>query len=120
MRVTYPMAEATPPDTGEETKLHRTVSNDGTEIGYWTSGEGPLLVLVNGPFGDHTRWGTLHAIPPVGGDDKSYTTHLSGFSPEASSSRRHHPRGQWIPSPSSPAWRQCPSGPRHELENGGF
>jgi pimeloyl-ACP methyl ester carboxylesterase len=34
-------------------------SRDGTEIAYWTSGQGPPLVLVHGGLGDHTRWGPL-------------------------------------------------------------
>ena len=51
------MAESAPSDTGKE--LHTVTSEDGTEIGYWVSGEGPPIVLVNGPFGDHTRWDTL-------------------------------------------------------------
>ena len=43
----------------DETTLSRTTSPDGTEIGYFTSGEGPPLVLVHGGLGDHTRWGEL-------------------------------------------------------------
>lgn len=35
------------------------VSRDGTEIGYWTSGEGPPLLLVHGMTADHTRWRPL-------------------------------------------------------------
>jgi pimeloyl-ACP methyl ester carboxylesterase len=37
----------------------RVTSRDGTEIGYWTSGEGPPLVLVHGGTADHTRWRPL-------------------------------------------------------------
>ena len=37
----------------------RTVSRDGTEIGYWTTGAGPPLVLVHGVLGDHSRWDAL-------------------------------------------------------------
>jgi pimeloyl-ACP methyl ester carboxylesterase len=44
--------------TADPTVSH-TTSRDGTEIGYWTSGEGPPLVLVHGGLGDHTRWDTL-------------------------------------------------------------
>jgi pimeloyl-ACP methyl ester carboxylesterase len=32
------------------------VSRDGTEIAYWTSGDGPPLVLVHGAPADHSRW----------------------------------------------------------------
>jgi pimeloyl-ACP methyl ester carboxylesterase len=39
--------------------LHKAISKDGTEIGYWTSGHGPPLVLVHGGLGDHTRWDAL-------------------------------------------------------------
>jgi pimeloyl-ACP methyl ester carboxylesterase len=39
--------------------LHRTVSRDGTQIGYFTTGEGPPLVLVHGGLGDHSRWNAL-------------------------------------------------------------
>ena len=38
---------------------NKAVSRDGTEIGYFTSGDGPPLVLVHGGLGDHTRWGAL-------------------------------------------------------------
>jgi pimeloyl-ACP methyl ester carboxylesterase len=37
----------------------RVRSADGTEIGYWTSGEGSPLVLVHGGPADHTRWRPL-------------------------------------------------------------
>ena len=40
----------------EETTMTRVVSRDGTEIAYWTNGEGPPLVLVHGTTADHTRW----------------------------------------------------------------
>jgi pimeloyl-ACP methyl ester carboxylesterase len=39
--------------------MARVVSGDGTEIAYWTSGEGPPLVLVHGGPADHTRWRPL-------------------------------------------------------------
>ena len=42
-----------------EATLTRTASRDGTEIGWWTSGEGPPLVLVHGAVADHTRWRPL-------------------------------------------------------------
>lgn len=35
------------------------VSSDGTEIGVFSSGEGPPLLLVHGSLGDHTRWDAL-------------------------------------------------------------
>jgi pimeloyl-ACP methyl ester carboxylesterase len=44
--------------TAQATLSHVT-SRDGTEIGYFTSGEGPPLLLVHGGLGDHTRWGAL-------------------------------------------------------------
>ena len=43
----------------DEATLAHTTSRDGTEIGYFTSGEGPPLVLVHGGLGDHTRWSEL-------------------------------------------------------------
>jgi pimeloyl-ACP methyl ester carboxylesterase len=39
--------------------VSRVRSPDGTEIAYWTSGDGPPLVLVHGAPADHTRWGPL-------------------------------------------------------------
>jgi pimeloyl-ACP methyl ester carboxylesterase len=39
--------------------LSHAVSGDGTEIGYFTTGGGPPLVLVHGLLGDHTRWDVL-------------------------------------------------------------
>lgn len=61
------MAKTTSPARSGDPALERTVSKDGTEIGYWTSGEGPPLVLVHGAAGDHTRWGALlpHLEPHV-------------------------------------------------------
>lgn len=35
------------------------VSADATKIAYWTSGEGPPLVLVHGAMSDHSRWRPL-------------------------------------------------------------
>jgi hypothetical protein len=32
----------------------QVASRDGTEVGYFTSGDGPPLVLVHGALGDHT------------------------------------------------------------------
>src|SRR5918994_4419958 len=43
-------------------------SKDGTAIAYWTSGDGPPLVLVHGTPADHTRWRPL--LPYL----ESYTT----------------------------------------------
>lgn len=40
-------------------QLHNTTSRDGTTIGYWSSGNGPPLLLVHGGFGDHSRWDAL-------------------------------------------------------------
>ena len=34
-------------------------SADGTEIAWFTSGDGPALLMVHGGGGDHTRWGPL-------------------------------------------------------------
>jgi pimeloyl-ACP methyl ester carboxylesterase len=34
-------------------------SRDGTEIAYWTTGNGPPLVVVHGTPADHTRWRPL-------------------------------------------------------------
>jgi pimeloyl-ACP methyl ester carboxylesterase len=42
-----------------EATLMRTLSRDGTAIGWWTSGEGPPLVLVHGAVADHRRWRPL-------------------------------------------------------------
>lgn len=43
----------------DETTLSRVVSRDGTEIAWWTTGEGPPLLLVHGTTADHTRWRPL-------------------------------------------------------------
>lgn len=43
----------------DESTATRVVSRDGTEIAYWTSGDGPPLVLVHGTPADHTRWRPL-------------------------------------------------------------
>ena len=45
--------------TVDEAAMSRVVSRDGTKIGYWTTGQGPPLVLVHGALGDHTRWAPL-------------------------------------------------------------
>ncbi|MGH2556343.1 MAG: alpha/beta fold hydrolase [Actinomycetota bacterium] len=43
----------------DDAEVSRVVSGDGTEIAYWTSGEGPPLVVVHGTPADHTRWRPL-------------------------------------------------------------
>jgi pimeloyl-ACP methyl ester carboxylesterase len=35
---------------------------DGTPIGYWTSGQGPPLVLVHGGTADHHRWDSVRPL----------------------------------------------------------
>jgi pimeloyl-ACP methyl ester carboxylesterase len=64
----------------------RAASRDGTEIGYWSSGQGPPLVLVHGAAADYTRWrpllpylephATVHALDRRGrgasGDGPTY------------------------------------------------
>jgi pimeloyl-ACP methyl ester carboxylesterase len=39
--------------------ISHTTSRDGTEIAWFTSGEGPPILLVHGSAGDHSRWDTL-------------------------------------------------------------
>lgn len=39
--------------------VRRVASREGTEISYWTSGQGPPLLLVHGMTADHTRWRPL-------------------------------------------------------------
>jgi pimeloyl-ACP methyl ester carboxylesterase len=39
--------------------MRTLTSKDGTQIAYFTSGEGPPLLLVHGGGGDHTRWDAL-------------------------------------------------------------
>ena len=73
--------------SADEPTVRRVVSRDGTEIAYWTSGNGPPLVLVHGTPADHTRWRpllpyleshtTVHAMDRRGrggsGDGPEYT-----------------------------------------------
>jgi len=42
-------------------ELRRVASRDGTEIAYWTSGDGPPVVLVHGTAGVHDRFDPLRA-----------------------------------------------------------
>jgi pimeloyl-ACP methyl ester carboxylesterase len=42
-----------------EPTLTRVGSRDGTQIGFYTTGNGPPLLLVHGGVGDHSRWGAL-------------------------------------------------------------
>jgi pimeloyl-ACP methyl ester carboxylesterase len=37
-------------------------SVDGTRIGYWTSGQGPPLVMVHGVTSDHSRWQPIRPL----------------------------------------------------------
>ena len=80
------MRMRTAPIKPKDATVSTAVSHDGTEIAYFTSGEGPPLVLVHGLLGDHTRWDalrrylephfTVHAIDRRGrgasGDDPEY------------------------------------------------
>ncbi len=43
----------------DDQTVTRVVSHDGTEIAFWSSGDGPPLVLVHGAPADHTRWRPL-------------------------------------------------------------
>jgi pimeloyl-ACP methyl ester carboxylesterase len=45
--------------TTEQLSQARTTSRDGTEIGHFSSGHGPPLLLIHGGVGDHSRWDTL-------------------------------------------------------------
>jgi pimeloyl-ACP methyl ester carboxylesterase len=70
----------------DQATMTRVMSRDGTAIAYWTSGEGPPLVLVHGTTADHTRWrpllphlephATIHALDRRGrgasGDAPAY------------------------------------------------
>ncbi len=47
--------------SGDRT-LTRVASRDGTEIGYFSSGSGPPLLLVHGALGDHSRWDGLRPL----------------------------------------------------------
>lgn len=74
----------------DDATMTTVTSRDGTEIAYWTSGNGPPLVLVHGAPADHTRWrpllpfieqhATVHAIDRRGrgrsGDAKAYDIRL--------------------------------------------
>lgn len=50
--------------------LSRTLSRDGTPIGFWTSGEGPPLVMVHGTSADHLSWEVLRPLL-----ETSFTVH---------------------------------------------
>jgi pimeloyl-ACP methyl ester carboxylesterase len=70
----------------DQATMTRVMSRDGTAIAYWTSGQGPPLVLVHGTTADHTRWrpllpylephATIHALDRRGrgasGDAPAY------------------------------------------------
>jgi pimeloyl-ACP methyl ester carboxylesterase len=45
--------------TTDQVAPTRVTSPDGTAIGWWTTGEGPPLVLVHGGTADHSRWRPL-------------------------------------------------------------
>lgn len=44
-----------------EGALWHAVSPDGTQLGVFSSGQGPPILLVHGALGDHTRWEALRA-----------------------------------------------------------
>ncbi|WP_126665113.1 alpha/beta fold hydrolase [Haloterrigena salifodinae] len=91
------MAEATPPDTGEE--METVTSADGTEIAFERTGSGPPLVLVHGGVCDHRFWElsdvratfadhcTVYAIDCRGvGESGDVTERSSTGQPEADAS----------------------------------
>jgi pimeloyl-ACP methyl ester carboxylesterase len=43
----------------DEPTLTRVGSRDDTQIGFYSTGNGPPLLLVHGGVGDHNRWGAL-------------------------------------------------------------
>lgn len=45
--------------SGSAAAMSRVVSRDGTEIAYWTSGEGQPLLIVHGTSGSHERFAPL-------------------------------------------------------------
>ena len=73
-------------------RTNQVVSADGTSIGYFTSGEGPPLLLVHGSLGDHTRWDQLRPLL-----EPSFTVHAmdrrgrgaSGDSPDYAIEREY-------------------------------
>jgi pimeloyl-ACP methyl ester carboxylesterase len=40
----------------DETNVTRVMSRDGTDIAYWTIGDGPPVVFVHGTSADHASW----------------------------------------------------------------
>ena len=78
--------EALDIETADGATPTRVVSRDGTEIAFWTNGEGAPLVLVHGATVDHTAWSpllpylerhaTVHAVDRRGrgasGDARDY------------------------------------------------
>jgi pimeloyl-ACP methyl ester carboxylesterase len=42
-----------------EVRTSHVVSRDGTQIGCFSSGNGPPLLLIHGSLGDHSRWDVL-------------------------------------------------------------
>lgn len=81
-----------PPETDEETRIHRADSDDGTEIAGRVHGEGPPLVLVPGAMGDgEFVWDPL--LPSLTERFTCYTMSvrsrgLSGHSTDLSTDRR--------------------------------
>ena len=53
------MSTQTETEGSTEATPSRVVSRDGTAIAYWTSGEGPPLLLVHGTSGSHERFAPL-------------------------------------------------------------
>ena len=86
------MTKITETDTDEETRIHRAVSDDGTEIAGRVHGDGPSLVLVPGAMGDgEFVWDPL--LPSLTDRFTCYTMSvrsrgLSGHSTDLSTERR--------------------------------
>jgi pimeloyl-ACP methyl ester carboxylesterase len=81
--------------TVDDATVSRAVSRDGTEVGYFTTGHGPPLVLVHGGLGDHTRWRVLRPYL-----EPHFTVHAMdrrgrGASGDHSDTKNRTPTGSW-------------------------
>ncbi len=87
------MAKVSRPDTEGETEIHRTVSDDGTEIAGGVHGQGPPLVLVHGgPHDGDLAWESL--VPHLTNQYTCYLPSIRGRGLSADSPDLSPPRLQ--------------------------